>query len=138
MTCRPRRLPLIAALFLLSCGTDDPGTEAPAEFPPETPAPASPVTVRSVTPTSGPVGSKVTVRAGGLPPGAQAEFGFGAPNSNFEVLGRAPADSVGEVTTELTVPSWATPGTGYMFVVGLVDRPPSAMSDTFRVTPPRP
>jgi hypothetical protein len=66
------------------------------------------------------------------------EIGFGAPNTSFEILGRATSDSVGELSAALAVPAWAAPGSGYMFVVAPVNQPPRAASDTFRVTEPGP
>jgi hypothetical protein len=80
----------------------------------------------------------VTIRAGGLPPGGQFEVGFGAANSNFEILGQARADSLGELTAVVKIPGWAEAGKGYQFVVAPVNQPPRAISDTFRVTAPPP
>src|SRR5690606_2205077 len=104
---------------------------------PSAPAvPVDPAVVRSIIPDSGAPGSAVTLRAGGLPRGIDVEFGFGAANTDFEILGQARTDSLGEVTATLAVPAWAVPGEGYMFVVAPVNQPPRAASDTFRVTPP--
>jgi hypothetical protein len=126
--------------MLVACG----GAEPPVGEPPgggapaAVQAPADPATVRSIQPTTGGPGTEVTVRAGGLPPGGQFEVGFGAANSNFEILGQARADSLGELSTIVKVPAWAEAGKGYQFVVAPVNQPPRALSDTFRVTAARP
>jgi hypothetical protein len=122
------------------CGGPEPREGAPegAAPAPEVQAPADPATVRSIAPASGAPGTEVTVRAGGLPPGARFEVGFGAANTNFEILGQAAADSLGELSVVVKVPEWAEAGRGYQFVVAPVNQPPRAASDTFRVTAPTP
>jgi hypothetical protein len=132
----------LTTMLLAACGqeggTDEraPGHESaiPATLEP----PRDPAAVRSITPSSGPPRTEVTLRAGGLPPGMNVEIGFGAANTNFEILGQARADSVGEVGMTVVVPAWAEAGRGYLFVVAPVNQPPRAASDTFRVTPPNP
>jgi hypothetical protein len=133
---------VLAATVLVSCRGGEPpaAEEGPQlDLPRDVPVPPpDPARVHSISPGSGAPGTDVTLRAGGLPPGSEVEIGFGAPNTNFEILGRATVDSAGEISTTLAVPDWAEPGRGYMFVVALVNQPPRAASDTFRVTPPEP
>jgi hypothetical protein len=131
----------LACALLSSCGEggpegseETPAVEAPAPAEP----PRDPATVRSITPTSGVPGTEVTLRAGGLPPETDMEIGFGAPNTNFEILVQVRTDRDGELVTTLDIPAWAEPGRGYMFVVAPVNQPPRAASDTFRVTAPAP
>ena len=145
--CRPRSAPirfgllLAGALLAGGCGDDaapdpDAGSGAP---PPAAPTPPpDPARVHSISPTNGPPGTAVTIRAGGLPAATEFEIGFGAANSNFEILGRASSDGAGELSVTLSVPAWAEPGRSYVFVVAPVNQPPRAASDTFRVTAPQP
>jgi hypothetical protein len=124
---------LALALAAFACRGDPPPEEPPARAP--LPGLGDPAVVRSISPDGGAPGTEVILRAGGLPRDTEVEIGFGAPNTDFEILGRARTDSLGDVTATLAVPAWAIPGQGYMFVVAPVDQPPRAASDTFRVTP---
>jgi hypothetical protein len=143
-TTAKRSIPLTLFLALAGCGGGG-GESAPAPEPAPSPAPApAPAPERppapapgelqiSISPHSGPVGTPVTVRAGGFEPRAEVGIGIGLPESEYDVIGHATADASGEVVTVVEVPAWTEPGRDYLFVARAPDGR-DVISSRFMVT----
>jgi hypothetical protein len=137
----PRAGTLLAFVLVAACGGSEGPEAGEGADPPSESAAAAPDTAPSgivprLSPASGAVGSQVTLTAAGLPAGAEIEIGFGAPQESFEVLTRVNADAQGNLSSVVTVPSWAQAGREYRFVIARVDQPPLGLSRVFRVTAP--
>ena len=87
----------------------------------------------SVSPASAPVGGELRVRATGFRGGADVEIGFGPPNSEYEVIGRARTDAGGALSTTVRVPSWARAGEAYVVVVAADGARTKAVSQPVRI-----
>jgi hypothetical protein len=132
---------LLGLVSVLSCSGEndaevEPGAEPGSAGAPPPTQPTGPQIVPTLTPATGSAGSQVTLTASGLPAGAAVEIGFGAPQENFEILTRTTVDAQGNLSSVVTVPTWAQPGRGYHFAVAPVDQPPIGLSRVFNVTPP--
>jgi hypothetical protein len=126
------RFGLLLCLVFISCG-GEPEAERVPDAPPAARPPETQI-VPTLSPTTGSTGSQVTLTASGLPAGAAVEIGFGAPQENFEVLTQATVDAQGNLSSVVTVPTWAVAGRGYHFSVAPVNQPPIALSRVFNVT----
>jgi hypothetical protein len=132
---------LPVALLALACGGDGESTEGAGATQAADSAAASADAsgsgiVPSLSPATAAVGAQVTLTASGLPGGATIEIGFGAPMENYEVLTQAPADAQGNLSSVVTVPSWAEAGRVYHFVIAQVNQPPLGLSRPFPVAAP--
>ena len=88
----------------------------------------------SVSPTSGPPGTLITVTALGLPATAPVVIGAGRRRSAYEVLYQARTSGTGTLQATVPVPSWAA-GT-LVFVVASPERGLAVRSAPFEVTGP--
>ena len=92
--------------------------------------------IRSISPTSGPPGTSVTLRTGSLPAITPMRIGIGATHFGFEELGQVMTDETGELSLTVQVPSWAQRELSHRFIVFDFYFVPLALSDVFHVTGP--
>lgn len=78
-------------------------------------------------------GDQVELEARDFPGGMAVVVGFGLPNSEYDVLEEGHADDDGHYATSVSVPTWATPGQEYVWVVAGPRNRPLAVSDPFTV-----
>jgi LysM repeat protein len=88
----------------------------------------------TITPTSGPVGTEVTVNASGFLPDETVNVGIGRAGSEPTVTQTAQTDGQGNVTTTIAVPDVAEPGREWRVVVGTQGWRITALSEIFTVT----
>jgi LysM repeat protein len=88
----------------------------------------------TITPTSGPVGTEVTVNASGFLPDETVNVGIGRAGSEPTVTQTAQTDGQGNVTTTIAVPEAAEPGREWRVVVGTQGWRITALSEIFTVT----
>ena len=100
--------------------------------------PLDPVHTRApvFSPRSGAPGTEVTVETRDLPALTPVYLGMGATRSSFEVLRQLVTSELGEVSTVVEVPDWATPDRTHYFVLVDVYFRPLAVSAAFHVTEP--
>jgi len=87
----------------------------------------------SVSPSSGPAGSRVTVQAGNLRPGDYVTIGVGPQASEWSALREARVDADGTLRAEVRAPDRAEAGDDLIFVVD-TDRGMTLKSGVFDVT----
>lgn len=92
-----------------------------------------PAATVSVSPQSGPPGSRVTVSARHLRPADYVTVGVGERASEWRGLREVRVGDDGAVTVEVTAPDWSEPGDALIFVVD-TDRGQTLKSDVFDVT----
>ncbi|MGC9467722.1 MAG: GerMN domain-containing protein [Anaerolineae bacterium] len=111
-------------------------TPAPPESPVETPVatdtPVNPAV--AISPVSGPPGTSVQVAAKELPPNAMVEIGVGRQDSEYDVIGTADADGEGQLSVQVAMPEYATPGERWVVVVTTSEPAAKAVSNVFEVT----
>ena len=90
--------------------------------------------VRSVSPRSGPPGTEVTLRSGGLPAITPLRIGIGATHFGFEEIGQVMTDRRGGFAITVEVPSWTLRDVTYRFIVFDFYFRPIALSNAFHVT----
>lgn len=117
------------------------GTVALSAQQPVTPPGAHPVLLDSalakphtVSPTSGPPGTRVTVDVSLLPAITPMWLGIGGTGSGFETLAFVQSDARGDLHQEVTVPSWAGRERSQRFIVFDAYFRPIAMTRPFHVT----
>ncbi len=100
--------------------------------------PLDPVHTRApvFSPGSGAPGTEVSVETRDLPALTPVYLGMGATRSSFEVLGQLVTSELGEMSTVVEVPDWATPDRTHYFVLVDVYFRPLAVSAAFHVTEP--
>ena len=100
--------------------------------------PLDPVHTRApvFSPGSGAPGTEVTVETRDLPALTPVYLGMGATRSSFEVLSQLVTSELGEMSTVVEVPDWATPDRTHYFVLVDVYFRPLAVSAAFHVTEP--
>ena len=100
--------------------------------------PLDPVHTRApvFSPGSGAPGTEVTVETRDLPALTPVYLGMGATRSSFEVLSQLVTSELGEMSTIVEVPDWATPDRTHYFVLVDVYFRPLAVSAAFHVTEP--
>ncbi len=89
----------------------------------------------SVTPSEGPPGTEVGLRAQGLRPEDYVTLGVGRTASEWQRIREVQVAADGEVSAEVAVPDWAEPGALLTFVVD-TDRGLTFKSGDFRVVAP--
>jgi hypothetical protein len=89
----------------------------------------------SISPRGAPVDGAVTLSMAGLPPLQAVRIGFGS-FGQYEVVGRAEADELGNISVNLRVPTWAQRDGVHFFFVSLGGQVARALSDPFHVTAP--
>ncbi len=87
-----------------------------------------------VTPQTVAPGETVQIVAQGFPPDAVIELGIGRPNSEYDVVGDASADSAGRVDTSMTIPAFVEPEDQWVIVVATQDHATKAISSVLQVT----
>jgi len=90
----------------------------------------------TISPTSGPPGTEVSVDAGGFPANTIVEIGVGEDNSEFEVIATAETDDAGTVETTATIPESAQANEEWVVVVRVEGTQEKATSNLFSVTAP--
>ena len=100
--------------------------------------PLDPIHTRApvFSPGSGAPGIEVTVQTRDLPALTPVYLGMGATRSSFEVLSQLVTSELGEMSTVVEVPDWATPDRTHYFVLVDVYFRPLAVSAAFHVTEP--
>jgi LysM repeat protein len=99
--------------------------------------PGAGVTQRvTVTPTSGPPGTRVHVSAAGFPANAEVQVGAGVVNSEFGIVEDARTDDDGKLTREIILPEFVEAGEEWVVVVRLVGAEIKGTSNRFAVTQP--
>jgi hypothetical protein len=88
----------------------------------------------TISPRSGPSGTRVDTVARGFPPDAAVEIGVGRLNSEYDVVATAQTDANGRVEAEITIPAFVEPEDRWVIVVVAEERPVSAISEEFDVT----
>lgn len=88
----------------------------------------------SISPTSGPVGTEITVDASGFPANVPVNVGIGRFASEPTVTESAQTDDQGNVSTTITLPDVAEPGRQWSVVIGTQGWRITAQSDIFEVT----
>jgi hypothetical protein len=88
-----------------------------------------------ISPRGGPVDGEVTLSMVGLPPLQPVRIGFGS-FGQYELVGRAEADELGNIHVNLRVPNWAQRDGVHFFFVSLGGQVARALSDPFHVTGP--
>lgn len=73
----------------------------------------------SISPTTGPAGTTITIRASGFPPGAMVELGLGRYASEYDVYATREVGQSGELRTQLPIPQGADPEERWVAVVVL-------------------
>lgn len=86
----------------------------------------------TISPTRGPVGTRITVEASGFAPGATVTVGLGRAQSEPATSHTVTASPNGEVSTTVTVPSTASVGAPWVVLVSSDGQ--SALSPRFIVT----
>ncbi len=90
--------------------------------------------IQSVSPTSGPPGTAVTLRTGGMPALTPVRIGMGATRMGFEELGQVLTNERGEFSLSVEVPAWARRDLTHIFIVFDFYFVPIAVSEVFHVT----
>ena len=100
--------------------------------------PLDPVHTRApvFSPRNGAPGTEVTVETRDLPALTPVYLGMGATRSSFEVLSQLVTSELGEMSTVVEVPDWATADRTHYFVLVDVYFRPLAVSAAFHVTEP--
>lgn len=88
----------------------------------------------TISPTSGPAGTRVQVVAEGFPPEAAVDIGIGRVGSEYDVVSTAQTDADGHVDTEITIPDFVEPEDRWVIVVATEHPPAKAISEEFDVT----
>ena len=92
--------------------------------------------VQSLSPISGPPGTKVTLSAQSLPAITPMRIGMGTTRFGFEEVGQVMTNERGELSLEVRVPGWARHDRNNVFIVFDFYFAPLAFSDIFHVTGP--
>jgi len=108
-------------------------TETPVSVT-DTPKPAPMNPTVAIAPSSGPPGTVVQVNARGFPPDVVVELGIGRPNSEYDVVDDATADSAGRVDTSMAIPAFVEPEDQWVIVVATQDHAVKAVSSVLEVT----
>ncbi len=91
----------------------------------------------TTSPRSGPPGTEVTVKMGGLPASKPMLIGFGTIGGDgYEMIGKGETDKDGMFVAKAKIPAWAKLNHGHFFFVAYTDQRPASISDVFLVTPP--
>jgi hypothetical protein len=90
--------------------------------------------MESMVPTSGPPGTGVTLRTGGMPALTPLRIGIGAVRFGFEEIGQVLTNERGEFSLAVTVPYWARRDLTHRFIVFDFYFVPIALSEVFHVT----
>jgi hypothetical protein len=90
--------------------------------------------IQTVVPTTGPVGTTVTVHTENLPLQARVHVGVGATRTGFEALFEAEQGMWGEVSATVTIPESAPWDRAVVFVAFNAIFAPIGISDPFHVT----
>ena len=100
--------------------------------------PLDPVHTRApvFSPRNGAPGTEVSVETRDLPALTPVYLGMGATRSSFEVLSQLVTSELGEMSTVVEVPDWATADRTHYFVLVDVYFRPLAVSAAFHVTEP--
>jgi LysM repeat protein len=88
----------------------------------------------TITPTSGPAGSELTVNASGFLPDATVNVGVGRAGAEPVTIQTAQTDGQGNLTTTIAVPDTAEPDSRWRVVVGTEGWRVTALSEVFTVT----
>jgi hypothetical protein len=92
----------------------------------------------TISPRSGPPGTRLQVTAGGLPPTTTFQVGAGVVDAEFTVVDQSSTDKQGRLKTVLTIPQSAQPEENWVVVVREVRRGGlRANSALFKVTAPQ-
>ena len=110
-------LPLLAALAVYATGVHLPAQETPASGGHPILLDSALSRPHTLTPTSGPAGTRVTVTMGRLPATTPLWLGIGATRSGFEALGMVYTDGTGEFSQVVSIPDWAERDRAYEFIV---------------------
>ena len=121
---------VVLTLIAAACGSQDREPAVPEDSaPPPAPPRESPIRME---PHQGLPGSEVTLEMGGLVMNARdLEIGFG-DFAGHEIIDHTDGDAEGRVSTTVTVPATARPGTYYFFIAE-ANGYPLAVSDSFVV-----
>ena len=92
--------------------------------------------IEFIDPRSGPPGTVVTLRTGGLPAVTPVRIGIGAVRFGFEETSQIMTDMQGNIELTVEVPSWAQNDRPHRFIVFDYYFAPIALSDAFHVTAP--
>lgn len=90
--------------------------------------------VQSMEPRSGPPGTRVALRTGGMPALTPLRIGMGAVRFGFEEIGQVLTNERGELSLEVMVPAWAKRDLTHRFIVFDFYFVPIALTDVFHVT----
>lgn len=107
-----------------------PGRGTPPPQPPREPTQAE----ASISPRSGPPGTRVRVTGSGFPVNADVLVGSGRARSEYDIVARTRADAAGRVDATAPVPDFADPGEPWVFVLVTEDRSVQARSGVFQVS----
>jgi hypothetical protein len=88
----------------------------------------------TISPRSGPPGTRVDVVAQGFPPNTVLEIGVGRVNSEYDIVARTQANANGRADAQITIPSFVEPEDRWVVVVAVEGQPIKAVSDEFDVT----
>lgn len=91
----------------------------------------------SISPASGPPGTRVRVTGSGFPANAEVQVGRGRARSEYDITGRTRATASGRVDVTVPVPDFADAGERWVFVLVTPDRRVEALSGEFRVASDR-
>ncbi len=98
------------------------------------PSPQSLKRIQTVTPRSGPIGMSVRVHTENLPIQAKIYVGVGATHDGWEALAEVQQGELGEVSTVVAIPTFASWERPLVFIVFNGIFSPIAISDPFHVT----
>jgi|GEM_PF-4907843 len=131
---------ILSVLVLGGCGptpaqpTEVP-TATPTELPTATPtqvAVETPEPAVTISPTSGPSGTLVTVVASGFPSNTPVSVWLGPVASEFSEVAQGTTDANGRFTIQ--VPVQGEPGMDWVFAVGAEGQPGVSSPDLFHIT----
>lgn len=89
--------------------------------------------IQSISPTFGPIGTRVHLQTLNLPVQAKVHIGYGATRTGFEALFEVPQGMWGDIETELTVPPSAPWDRAIVFVAFNAIFSPIGLSEPFHV-----
>jgi hypothetical protein len=92
--------------------------------------------IETLSPLSGPPGTVVTLRTGGLPALTPLRIGVGAVRFGFEEVAQVMTDMQGGIDLTVEVPAWAERDRAHVFIVFDFYFVPIALSSPFHVTGP--
>jgi hypothetical protein len=113
-----RSLTLIAAIILIgTIGRSSYAVTSPQEPVPQEHTNARAGRVVEINPRTGPPGTEVTLKIGGMPSLTPVQLAIGATRSGFEAIALGFTTIDGDLEAALVVPDWAKPEQTHRFIV---------------------